>query len=317
MGFRANFTLFSMICFSRQEADNLRLKEICVLREEWKILPYKSQFPNNWCSFDFSYQSIGATPSERGVAAVFQAPNSTTVQVFDRFLNRNLHFLILSEGEEGVESHNIEYIPDCGLSLAPEATGVDQISQLLENAQYSSLCSDVFSQLSREALQYTGRNIIRRKQEIQLKPTFSQTLTIRSAPLPANQAAQEELTELSQISQQRQKREWHFTLSMIHIMLFKLMQLKYQSNFYDNFVNLSAHRPKKDRINMLNCVSGFFAHLNFCKQINLMLDRLTKSFALSVDETSVTCVPYRSLRIHWVPTDSPVVSSVDVHLSER
>ena len=236
-----------------------------------------------------------------------------------------------------------------------------EIHKILENGQYSLMCNEIIGLLLNEVPLLSEKNIIRKENAIQFKPTFSQTLTIQltnlSTPsIPATPHLNESLNHsrnhlLPPKHENREEREeeWHFDMSLLYIILFKLLFLKFNWLFFkkhqkfyflENFQNTSFAKEKEqssssnssflqpgssssnpsasssDEFDILPFISGFFAHLNFRKSVHSLLCSLSHSFS-SISYSSSFPFPIpRYFHIHWIPTFRPFISCVDLKIGD-
>lgn len=121
----------------------------------------------------------------------------------------------------------------------------------------------------------------------------------------------------------------HFDLSLIHILLLKLLYLQNNQRYFNRYwkTNINGNGlPSFDHeeepvqiISILERVSSIFSHLVFRRKVDEMLTKLDIAFTKSSyfkTPGSSKFGPHRSVQVHWIPTYSATISSVDVRLCE-
>ena len=307
---------------NRQSRSKERLKEALSLRDQWRIYGIQEQRfgdVRKWFAIDYSFQSIGS--SIPASVVVTQSPSSTSVQVPERSLNNVIEFTVRRETNDC--NYTLSYIPIRSHINSLEASGINDVNKLLDNAQFSLLYNDIFNYLIREARERKSRNAIPRENEVIISPNFEHSLNIKLRSTPKNTTKDE--SNLEQENNDEHS-EIYFDMRLIHLSLLKLIYMKYQIQNHSKYYKTSIvdnglvtpNQPDSPlpNISILEHCFGLFSHLVFRRDVDKMLQKIKEGFSVSGhdDKSSAIYGTHRSVKVHWIPTNSPSVSSVNVRL---
>jgi len=314
--------------FARKRHSKLkeRKNDVIELRKEWKLrkLPQEQKHGEirHWFDIDYSFNTCGA--ADTASVLVVQTPNNTSITLPETLVNHVLEFYTQSDSISQEQSTSARFVPSSD-TVDTTAKGVENITNLLNNAQFTLLYSDIFKQLSAEALASNNPNHIVRERDVILTSSASDVLRIRFISQKEDSLNEDNENQKEQFSAS------YFDMSLFHICLLKILYLKYCQQHYNHYWktgidNNGLLSQKNGEIAMkpvkiLDSLERIYSHIMFRKNIDEMLSSLGKAFGksgcLSNHPNSFPKFgKHRSLQVRWVTTDIPTISSVDVRLCE-